>query len=79
MANIVFRTVNIGPMVDFWSSALGAERVFENDFIAFLHCVEEHYQMDIISEKDAMARTPRTVGLNYVAFSYNSLQDLFRA
>ena len=79
LAHVVFRTGNIKPMVNFWSSFLGAERVFESDFIAFLRYDEEHHRVAIIKEEGAVPRTPNTIGLHHVAFSYNSLRDLFRA
>ena len=36
LAHVVFRTANIRALLEFWSIFLGAERVFENEAIAFL-------------------------------------------
>ena len=79
LAHIVFRTSDIRAMVDFWMSFLGAERVFESDMIAFLRYDEEHHRVAIIKEDGLKPRTPGTVGLHHVAFTYNSLRGLLQA
>lgn len=66
-------------MLNFWSSFLGAERVFENDFIAFLRYDEEHHRVAIIQEPDTGPRVASTAGLHHVAFSYPSLRALLSA
>ena len=79
LAHIVFRTSNLRAMVDFWTSFLGAERVFESDAIAFLRYDEEHHRVAIIKEDGLKPRAPGTVGLHHVAFSYSSLRTLLQA
>lgn len=79
LAHVVFRTADIKPMVDFWSSFLGAERVFENEFIAFLRYDEEHHRVAIISEQGTLPRASNAAGLHHVAFSYASLKGLLQA
>lgn len=79
LAHVVFRTSNIRAMVDFWSSFLGAERVFENDFIAFLRYDEEHHRVAIINEQGTVPRMPTAAGLHHVAFTYSSLRGLLRS
>lgn len=79
LAHVVFRTANIKAMVDFWSSFLGAERVFENEFIAFLRYDEEHHRVAIISEQGTLPHAPAAAGLHHVSFSYTSLKGLLQA
>lgn len=79
LAHVVFRTGDIRGMVDFWESFLGAERVFESEFIAFLRYDEEHHRVAIIKEDNLAPRTQVSAGLHHVAFSYDSLQGLLEA
>lgn len=79
LAHVVFRTKDLSRMLNFWTSFLGAERVFENDFIAFLRYDEEHHRIAIIQEPDTVPRVPTAAGLHHLAFSYTSLRALLRA
>ncbi|KAI5460727.1 Glyoxalase/Bleomycin resistance protein/Dihydroxybiphenyl dioxygenase [Mariannaea sp. PMI_226] len=79
LAHVVFRTTNIKAMVDYWATFLGAERVFENEFIAFLRYDEEHHRVAIINENGAQPAPAGAVGLHHVAFTYSSLRLLLEA
>ena len=58
---------------------MGAERVFENEFIAFLRYDEEHHRVAIINEQGTTSRISSAAGLHHVAFTYSSLRGLLRA
>jgi catechol-2,3-dioxygenase len=79
LAHVVFRTANIKPLVDFWSTFLGAERVFENEFIAFLRYDEEHHRVAIINDESTGPHSVNAAGLHHVAFTYDTLQGLLKA
>ncbi|CAL5866380.1 uncharacterized protein PFLUO_LOCUS588 [Penicillium psychrofluorescens] len=79
LAHVVFRTPNIKPMVEFWTTFLGAERVFGDDFIAFLRYDEEHHRVAIINEQGTLPKGQPTAGLHHVSFSYSSLGGLLQA
>ncbi|KAJ5772294.1 hypothetical protein N7520_002823 [Penicillium odoratum] len=79
LAHVVFRTANIKLMVDFWSNFLGAERVFENEYIAFLRYDEEHHRVAIINDESTGPRSATAAGLHHVAFTYDILQGLLKA
>lgn len=83
LAHVVFKTSNFHPMLDFWTTFLGATRVFENDFIAFLSYDEEHHRVAIINQPGTDT-TPRPAtatasGLHHVAFTYSKLANLLNA
>lgn len=81
LAHVVFRTANISALVEFWSTFLGAERVFENEFIAFLRYDEEHHRVAIINDESIVPLpfTATAAGLHHVAFTYDTLQGLLKA
>lgn len=79
LAHVVFRTANISALVEFWSTFLGAERVFENEFIAFLRYDEEHHRVAIINDQSTVPRPATAAGLHHVAFTYDTLQGLLKA
>lgn len=79
LAHIVLKTSNFGPLVEFWTTFLGAERVFENEFLAFLRYDEEHHRVAILNDASATRPTSSTVGLHHVAFTFETLRDLLEA
>ena len=79
LAHIVFKSANIVSMVDFWTTFLGAEIVFKNDFIAFLRYDEEHHRIAIINEEGTSPHSTTAAGLHHVAFTYDRLAGLLKA
>ncbi|KAH7215509.1 Glyoxalase/Bleomycin resistance protein/Dihydroxybiphenyl dioxygenase [Fusarium oxysporum] len=79
LAHVVFRTANISSMVQYWSTFLGAERVFENEFIAFLRYDDEHHRVAIILEEGTQPRAANSSGLHHVSFAFASLRSLLQA
>ncbi|KAJ5921589.1 Glyoxalase/Bleomycin resistance protein/Dihydroxybiphenyl dioxygenase [Penicillium verhagenii] len=79
LAHVVFRTANIKTMVKFWATFLGAERVFENDFIAFLRYDEEHHRIAIINDESTGPRSNTAAGMHHVSFTYATLRGLLKA
>ncbi|KAJ5745095.1 Glyoxalase/Bleomycin resistance protein/Dihydroxybiphenyl dioxygenase [Penicillium odoratum] len=79
LAHVVFRTANIKVMVEFWATFLGAERVFENDFIAFLRYDEEHHRIAIINDESTGPHSATAAGMHHVSFTYATLRGLLKA
>ncbi|KAE8332944.1 Glyoxalase/Bleomycin resistance protein/Dihydroxybiphenyl dioxygenase [Aspergillus sergii] len=79
LAHVVFRTSNIKNMVEFWTRFLGAEPVFENEFIAFLRYDDEHHRVAIINDESTGPHSATAAGLHHVAFTYDTLQGLLEA
>ncbi|KAJ5934036.1 Glyoxalase/Bleomycin resistance protein/Dihydroxybiphenyl dioxygenase [Penicillium verhagenii] len=79
LAHVVFRTANIKTMVKFWATFLGAERVFENDFIAFLRYDKEHHRIAIINDESTGPHSTTAAGMHHVSFTYVTLRALLKA
>ena len=79
LAHVVFRTAHYRAMVDFYRDFLGAEITHENGTLAFLRYDEEHHRVAIIAIPGTEPRASRAAGLEHVAFSYDSLDDLTAA
>jgi catechol-2,3-dioxygenase len=80
LAHIVLRTNNFDQMVEYYLNALGARIVFANPQAAFLAYDEEHHRVAIIDVSNApQPKTRGLIGLDHVAFTYDSLKDLARA
>jgi len=79
LAHVVFRTANIKALVEFWTTFLGAERVFESESIAFLRYDEEHHRVAIINDESTGPRSATAAGLHHVAFTYTTLRALLQA
>lgn len=79
LAHVVFRTSNYTKMVSFWKTFLGAEITHMNETLCFLRYDDEHHRIAIINMQDIAAKVPASNGLDHVAFSFNSLNDLVMA
>ncbi|MFT4572464.1 MAG: catechol 2,3-dioxygenase-like lactoylglutathione lyase family enzyme [Hyphomicrobiaceae bacterium] len=76
IAHVVFKTSNFKEMVDWWCKVLEAEPAMSNDELAFLTFDEEHHRIAILNIP-LLLPTPKVMrGLDHVAFTYRSLQDL---
>ncbi|KAI1501594.1 Glyoxalase/Bleomycin resistance protein/Dihydroxybiphenyl dioxygenase [Biscogniauxia marginata] len=81
LAHVVLRTLNLEPMVAFYEEFLGARKSFENKRAAFLSYDEEHHRLAIIKFPGLKEREKGdvTVGMDHIAFAFNSLDDLVQA
>jgi catechol-2,3-dioxygenase len=75
-AHAVFRTRRFDEMVRWWCCVLGAHPVFRNDFLAFLTYDDEHHRIAIANVPTAPERPQHAVGLDHIAYTYASLEDL---
>jgi catechol-2,3-dioxygenase len=66
-------------MVDFYKTFLGADVIFENDFLAFMSYDEEHHRIAIAAVPGTRAKDKTTCGLEHIAFTFQSLSDLLLA
>lgn len=77
LAHAVFRTRdNYQAMIDWYCTVLGAKPVFESPMLTFLSYDEEHHRIAIANMPDLKEREPRSVGMDHLAFTYASLDDL---
>lgn len=79
LAHVVLRTNNFASMVEYYKNFLGAEAIYENDFLAFLSYDEEHHRIAIASIPGTKGKDKMTCGLEHIAFSFNTLSDLLLA
>lgn len=79
LAHVVLRTTNFSKMVQFYKDFLGATGEFENDRAAFLAYDEEHHRIGIIAFDNIEAPATPAPGLEHIAFTFDSLDDLATA
>ena len=79
LAHVVLRTANFAPMVQFYKDFLGATSEFENDRAAFLAYDEEHHRIGIIAFDNLDTQANPAPGLEHIAFTFDSLDDLVTA
>ncbi|VUC32626.1 unnamed protein product [Clonostachys rosea] len=79
LAHVVLRTPNLKPMVSFYKAFLGAHATFENEFLSFLTYDDEHHRIAIGYAPGTSEKVPTSAGLEHVAFSFSTLQDLLSA
>jgi catechol-2,3-dioxygenase len=77
LAHAVFRTRDqYAQMIEWYCLVLNAHKVFESERITFLSYDVEHHRIAIASFPDLAARGSRPVGLDHLAFTYDTIGDL---
>jgi catechol-2,3-dioxygenase len=79
LAHVVLRTNNFEKMVGFYKDFLGAEVIYENEFLAFLSYDEEHHRIAIAAVPGTKGKDKMTCGLEHMAFTFSTLTDLLLA
>lgn len=76
LAHFVLRTPRFEETVRWWKTVLGAEPRYENEFITFLTYDDEHHRLAILSNPGLTDDDRTAAGLEHVAFTYDTLDDL---
>lgn len=76
LAHFVLRTPRFEESVRWWRTVLGAEPRYQNDFVAFLTYDDEHHRLAILAGPHLGDNDRSAAGLEHVAFTYASLDDL---
>ncbi|MDT8442325.1 MAG: VOC family protein [Desulfuromonadales bacterium] len=82
LAHVVYRTRRFGEMVCWYSVVFGARVQHRNPAMAFLTFDDEHHRfafldLAIIDPKGAQRRNTSWIGVDHLAWTYGSLDELF--
>lgn len=76
LAHVVLRTGNYTAMVEFYKTFLGAKATYENEFLSFLTYDDEHHRIAIGAIPGTGPKATNAAGLEHIAFSFDTLEDL---
>ena len=76
IAHLVIRTKKVRELVDWYCKVFHAEVIFNNGWLAFLYFDDEHHRIAIGDPSTLEAPNPSAAGIDHVAFSYASIEDL---
>ena len=76
LSHIVLQTNRRREMIDWYCTVLGAEILYEADRISFISYDDEHHRVAFLDPGPLTERQPDAAGLNHVAFTFGSLDDL---
>lgn len=76
LAHVVLRTNKLPEMVAFYRDFLGAEVIYENEYLAFISYDDEHHRIALIGMPSIQHKDRNTCGLEHMAFTFNTLADL---
>ena len=76
LSHIVLQTNRRREMIDWYCSVLGAEVLFEADRISFISYDDEHHRVAFLDPGPLAEREPNAAGLNHVAFTFGTLEEL---
>jgi len=75
-AHAVLRTTRFKEMTDWYRTVLGAKVMYENKFLAFMTYDDEHHRIAIAAFPGIAERQPHSAGLDHLAYTYASIDDL---
>jgi catechol 2,3-dioxygenase-like lactoylglutathione lyase family enzyme len=76
LAHIVLASRHFEESIDWWAIVLGARIMFRNELLCFLSYDEEHHRLALINTANFSSKRRESTGLDHVAFTYASLDDL---
>jgi catechol-2,3-dioxygenase len=76
MAHFVIRTSRYQEIISWYRQVLHMRIVFSNELLTFLSFDREHHRLAIINIPDLQEQTEKMSGLDHVAYSYRSLEEL---
>ncbi|KIW79157.1 hypothetical protein Z517_05769 [Fonsecaea pedrosoi CBS 271.37] len=76
LAHVVLRTPNFKAMNDYYKTFLGAKASYENEILSLLTYDEEHHRVAIVAVPGTGPKVPKSAGLEHIAFTFNTLDDL---
>jgi catechol-2,3-dioxygenase len=77
-AHVVFRTADLGRLVEWYCTVLNAHVAMKNEYIAFLTYDDEHHRVAIVADPRIREAGPAVdhPGVDHVSYTYRSLADL---
>ena len=80
-AHIVYRTRRFEEMLDWYKTVFFAQVHVQNPVISFLSYDDEHHRfafinLDVLKGEDAGTEKRQLVGVDHVAYTYSSIDDL---
>ena len=76
LAHLVFRTPRYDAMVQWYCTVLGASPVFADAMLTFITYDEEHHRVAFVNLPQLADLNPMAAGVDHVAFTYRSLDEL---
>jgi catechol 2,3-dioxygenase-like lactoylglutathione lyase family enzyme len=76
LAHVVLRTSTLDQSRDWYNQVLMGRTVFENGMVCFLTYDDEHHRIGLINRPDLSGSADDRLGLEHIAFTYESLGDL---
>lgn len=78
LAHLVFRTPRYERMVSWYCEVLQAEPVFADAMLTFVTYDDEHHRLAFVNLPHLADLDPMAAGVDHVAFTYASMDDLVR-
>jgi len=76
LAHFVIRSAHYDETVRWYQLVLGAEVAFANPFLTFMTYDDEHHRVAVINLPSAPEPPPGARGIDHVAFTFATLDDL---
>ena|SRR5713226_9767361 len=74
LARLVLRTTRRKEMIEWYKTVLGAQALYQNDFIAFMTYDDDvHHRIALAAVPGLVEKPKRSAGLDHLAFFYSTL------
>lgn len=71
----MLRTTHLKEAIEWYKTVLGAEVLYQNEFIAFLTYDDEHHRIALAGFPGLVEKPKRSAGLDHLAFFYSTFAD----
>ncbi len=75
LSHVVLRTTRLQPMIEWYTTVLKAQALFQNEFAAFLTHDDEHHRIALFAIPGTVEKTQHSAGLDHIAFFYPTIGD----
>jgi catechol-2,3-dioxygenase len=75
LSHAVLRTTRLKEMIEWYKTVLGAQVLYQNDFIAFMTYDDEHHRIALAAVPGLVEKPKRSAGLDHLAFFYSTFAN----
>ncbi len=75
LSHAVLRTTRLKEMIDWYTTVLNAEVLYQNEMMAFMTYDDEHHRIAIAAFPGVIEKPKHSAGLDHLAFFYSTMGD----
>ncbi len=74
--HVALKTARYENMIQWYITVLNAQIVFKSEMVCFLTYDQEHHRIALLNLPDLEDKSPNSVGVDHLSFTYRSIDEL---